>query len=409
MLEQCSCCSIGVYYTLEELKKNSIGLQVSHSYKTGMLDIMQAKIGLIVIFLAVLVLPFKVRAIERNLEIFLFISGVLALTISGFLPLPGEQTGWSWKILTESLTAPLNITNFQGIPIGIVQIVLLVGIIIYVWYRQIELAIVNLVKKFSVSMIVFGLIITLGLISSVISAILAAILLVEIICALPLDRSSKIDITVVACFAIGLGAALTPLGEPLSTIVVAKLSGAPHYAGFDFLFRILGIYIIPAVILLGIIGVILYKRGSAGTGASECHLQRETIRQVVVRSGKVYLFIMALVFLGEGFKPVVLDYVIQIPAEGLYWVNMVSAVLDNATLAAAEIGPALSVQQIKSAIMGLIIAGGMLIPGNIPNIIAAGKLEITSKEWARRGVPLGLVLMVCFFGILFIPQYLGLA
>jgi len=394
---------------MPQVKKNSIGLQVTPSYKLGMLDILQAKIGLIVIFIAVLVLPFKVRAIERNLEIFLFISGAFALTLSGFIPLPGEQTGWSWKILTESLTAPLNITNIFGIPIGIVQIVLLVGIIMYVWYRQIELAIYNLVKKFSVSMIVFGLIITLGLISSVISAILAAILLVEIICALPLDRGSKIDITVVACFAIGLGAALTPLGEPLSTIIVAKLSGAPHYAGFDFLFRILGIYIIPAVILLGIIGVILYKRGSAGTGVSECHIQRETIRQVVVRSGKVYLFIMALVFLGEGFKPVVLDYVIQIPAEGLYWVNMVSAVLDNATLAAAEIGPSLSVQQIKSAVMGLIIAGGMLIPGNIPNIIAAGKLEITSKEWARRGVPLGLVLMVCFFGILFIPQYLGFA
>ncbi len=33
----------------------------------------------------------------------------------------------------------------------------------------------------------------------------------------------------------------------------------------------------------------------------------------------------------------------------------------------------------------------MLIPGNIPNIISAGKLGITSKEWARLGVPpLGL-------------------
>jgi len=374
-----------------------------------MLDILQAKICLGVIFIAVLVLPFKVQAIERNLEIFLFVSGALALTFSGFIPLAGEHTGWSWKILTEALTTPLNITNIYGIPIGIVQIVLLAGIGIYIWYRRIERAIVSLVKKFSVPTIIFGLIIILGLISSVISAILASILLVEIICALPLDRGSKIDITVVACFAIGLGAALTPLGEPLSTIVVAKLSGPPHYAGFDFLIRILGIYIIPAVILLGVIGVVLYKRGTrAVTEVSECHLQRETIRQVVIRAGKVYLFIMALVFLGEGFKPVVLDYVIRIPGEGLYWVNIVSAVLDNATLAAAEIGPVLSVQQIKSAVMGLIIAGGMLIPGNIPNIIAAGKLEITSKEWAKRGVPLGLILMVCFFGILFIPQYLGL-
>jgi len=374
-----------------------------------MLDILQAEICLVIIFIAVLVLPFKVRAVERNLEIFLFVCGVLALTFSGFIPIPGVDTGWSREILTEALTTPLNIASIYGIPIGIVQIVLIAGIVMYVWYRQIELGISTMVKKFSVPSIVFGLIVILGLISSVISAILASILLVEILCALPLERDSKIDITVVACFAIGMGAALTPLGEPLSTIVISKLSGAPYYAGFDFLLQLLGIYIIPAVIVLGIIGVLLFKRAGAGTGFAECHLQRETLRQVVIRAGKVYLFIMALVFLGEGFKPLILDFVIQIPAEILYWVNMVSAVLDNATLAAAEISPVLSVKQIKSALMGLIIAGGMLIPGNIPNIIAAGKMEITSKEWARRGVPLGLVLMVCFFGILFIPQYLGFA
>jgi predicted cation transporter len=127
----------------------------------------------------------------------------------------------------------------------------------------------------------------------------------------------------------------------------------------------------------------------------------------VIRAGKVYLFIMALVFLGAGFAPLILEFIIQIPAEGLYWVNIVSAVLDNATLAAAEIGPQLSLIQIKSALMGLLIAGGMLIPGNIPNIIAAGKMGITSKEWARYGVPLGFVLLVIYFVILFVPMYLG--
>ena len=50
--------------------------------------------------------------------------------------------------------------------------------------------------------------------------------------------------------------------------------------------------------------------------------------------------------------------------------------------------------------MGLLIAGGMLIPGNIPNIIAASKLKISSKEWARLGMPLGLVLMVLYFLVL---------
>ena len=59
--------------------------------------------------------------------------------------------------------------------------------------------------------------------------------------------------------------------------------------------------------------------------------------------------------------------------------------------------------------MALLIAGGMLIPGNIPNIIAAGKMGITSKEWARYGLPLGFVLMVIFFMILFVPTYLGIS
>jgi predicted cation transporter len=128
----------------------------------------------------------------------------------------------------------------------------------------------------------------------------------------------------------------------------------------------------------------------------------------VIRAGKVYLFIMALVFLGEGFKPLILEYIIQIPSEGLFWVNIMSAILDNATLTAAEIGPQLSLIQIKSALLGLLIAGGMLIPGNIPNIIAAGKMGITSKEWARYGVPLGFTLMVIYFTILFVPAYIGM-
>jgi len=42
----------------------------------------------------------------------------------------------------------------------------------------------------------------------------------------------------------------------------------------------------------------------------------------------------------------------------------------------------------------------MLIPGNIPNIIAAHALHITSTEWARLGVPLGLILMVLTAGLL---------
>jgi predicted cation transporter len=298
------------------------------------------------------------------------------------------------------------ITTVAGIPVGIVQMVLIVGLIIYFAHAQILRVIQTIVDRIPLNILIFLLICTLGIVSSIISAILAAIILVEIVCALPLGRPEKIGVTVISCFSIGLGAALTPLGEPLSTIAVSKLSGDPYHADFGFLFNLLGIYVIPGILIMGFLGIIFLQRQGVPTEGLECKLVREKFNEVIIRAGKVYLFIMALVFLGEGFKPLILEYVIKIPSEGLFWANIVSAILDNATLTAAEIGPQLTILQIKSALLGLLIAGGMLIPGNIPNIIAAGKMGITSKEWARYGVPLGFALMLVYFAILFVPAYL---
>ena len=371
-------------------------------------QLMIVNILLVCIFILVLVLPFKIKKIEENLEVFLFLCGIAALSVASFAILHGETFGWTKAIVMEALAAPVMITTVAGIPVGIVQIVLIMGLIIYFAHTQIQVAIQTMVNRVPLFIIVFCLICGLCIVSSIISAILAAIILVEIVCALPLGRQEKIGVTVISCFSIGLGAALTPLGEPLSTIAISKLSGDPYHAGFTFLFDLLGIYIIPGILALGILGVVYLQRQGTSTEGLECKIVRESIRDVVIRAGKVYLFIMALVFLGEGFKPLILEYIIQIPSEGLYWVNIVSAVLDNATLAAAEIGPQLSMIQIKSALMGLLIAGGMLIPGNIPNIIAAGRMEITSKEWARYGLPLGFALMLIFFVILFVPAYLGI-
>ena len=328
-------------------------------------------IGFLVIFLAVLLGPFKIKIIEENLEVFLFLCGIAAMTIAGFVELPGLETGWRMEIIEEAFTSPLNIGKIFGIPIGIFQIVLIVGLIIYKWHEPIHKAIRKMTEALSLKVMAFILIAVLGLFSSVISAILSAIILVEMVNALPLSRKSKIDLTVIACFSIGLGAALTPLGEPLSTIAISKLSGAPYHATFTFLLSMLGKYILPGILVYGV---------------------------------KVYVFIMALVFLGDGFKPIIFEYFAQIPPTILFWVNMVSAILDNATLAAAQIGPSLTELQIKGILMGLLIAGGMLIPGNIPNIISAGKLGITSKEWARLGVPLGLISMTIYFIIIFVMK-----
>lgn len=364
-------------------------------------------LGLVLIFLFVLIAPLVFRKIEENLEIFLFLNGILALTLAGFTQIPGVVTGWNWDIVHEALITPIRITEVFGIPIGIVQIVLFAGLVIYFGSAAIERAVSRLAQKVSRPVLVFSLVVLFGLASSIISAIVATILLIELVCFLPFRREERVKVTVIACLSIGLGAALTPLGEPLSTITVEKLAGPPYYAGFDYLLSTLGYLVLPGIIILGIIGMMEMMKPGIPESQAACMESRETLRNVVIRAAKIYLFIMALVFLGEGFTPLILAYIPHTPAEILYWFNIVSAILDNATLASAEISPALNPLQIKGALMALLAAGVILIPGNIPNIIAAGKLKISSKEWAKIGIPIGLTAMGIYFLIIFVPVYLG--
>src|SRR6516165_915424 len=332
-------------------------------------------VGLTIIFSVVLVGPFLNKWIESNLEIFLFVMGAVSATLS---------SAWTPEVIHEGFIAPINIT----------LAVLAAGALFHFVRRFVDRGIRGVLITVPLPAIVFTGIVILGLVSSIISAIIAALLLVEFITVLPLHRHAEVNLTVIACFAIGLGAALTPLGEPLSTIVVSKLSGPPYHATFYYLFNLLASSVIPAVVILGIIGIFLVVEKPEDTGESlAAEEEKEKLSEVFVRAAKVYIFVMALIFLGAGFKPLMDTCVLKLPSQILFWVNMVSAILDNATLAAAEIGPSLSTAQIKSAILGLLISGGMLIPGNIPNIIAAHALHIKSTEWARLGVPLGLVLM----------------
>lgn len=350
------------------------------------------------IVLLVLVLPLTSRKVEHNLEIFLFVMGVLSITVSqvfstGFII---EATGGS---LPTPLTSPV-ITKELIIkaleePIMITGAVLLFGILFKVFKDKIN-SVFNIIQRHVPMRLLFFLVVViLGLVSSIITAIIAALFLVEIINCLKLDRKSEIGLTIVACFAIGMGAALTPIGEPLSTIVVAKLN-----EDFWYLLRNFGIYIIPSVIAFGIIAAFAFKPVPSSTGLSERD-EGESYKEVVFRALKVYLFVMALTFLGTGLKPLIDRFILGLSTHILYWINMLSAILDNATLAAAEISDLMSLEQITAILIGLLISGGMLIPGNIPNIISASKLKIGSKEWAKLGVPMGLATMLIFFVILF--------
>jgi len=365
--------------------------------------------GLFAIVLLVLLGPFLVKKIEHNLEAFLFVMGVLAVTIAGFeneavLRSIGysaeqiEEVGWNMKLVMEAIMEP--------VVKGIVPAVLVAGLLFHYGRSAAQRMMASILEKVSAKVVIFLVVVILGLASSVITAIIAALLLVEVLNCMPLERSKKINIVIIACFSIGLGAVLTPLGEPLSTIAITKLQGEPYHAGFFFLFNRLAVYIIPGILAMGALSLAFVgKKGSEVCAKVE--EVEETLKDVVMRAVKVYIFVMALLLLGGGMKIVIDKFLLTVPSQILYWVNMISAILDNATLTAAELSPAMEITQIQAVLMGLLISGGMLIPGNIPNIISANKLGITSKEWAHLGVPLGLVLMALYYvWIFYIPFHI---
>ncbi len=340
--------------------------------------------ALFVIALLVLILPFKVKIVEHNLEVFLFIMGAAAVTVT---------SKWSFELIKLAAEEP--------VMKGIVPAVLVAGLIFFYGQKPFQGFMNGLVKKMNLGVIIFVSTFVLGLACSVITAIISSLFLCEIANTLPLDRKNKINYVIIACFAIGLGAVLTPLGEPLSTIAVTKLQGPPYYADFWYLAEQLGVLIVLGVLACSLFSMFFIKKGGTvekmGEGGDE-----GSIREVLVRTIKVYAFVAALFLLGAGMEVIIFKYFTKIPDYVLFWVNMISAILDNATLTAAEISPALTQKQINAALYGLLISGGMLIPGNIPNIISAGKLGITSSEWARLGVPMGLVLNAIYFVIVFV-------
>jgi len=67
-------------------------------------------------------------------------------------------------------------------------------------------------------------------------------------------------------------------------------------------------------------------------------VSQKSFGQLVLRAFKVYILVIALVLLDTGFKPMIDMYISKIPAPIFYWGNITSTILDNATLAAAQLG-----------------------------------------------------------------------
>src|SRR5690606_22316391 len=175
---------------------------------------------------------------------FLFVMGVAAAIVSQVM---------DRELITEALIHPINIT----------LAVLFAGLLFRWFQGPIERGILGLSRAIPYRLFIALFVIIIGLISSVITAIVAAIILATVVSILKMDRQSEVRLVILACFAIGLGAALTPIGEPLSTIVVGKLN-----EDFFYLLRLVGPSVIPSVIIFGILAALMVKsRGESSNNS----------------------------------------------------------------------------------------------------------------------------------------------
>lgn len=330
----------------------------------------------VAILLALLIGPLVLTPIEHNFEAYCFVLGLIAVTVSH---------GWSGALVFHASTEPLMIT----------AAVVVAGLIFKRIRTPLDQAVSGLREGVPRGPLTAAAIAGIAILSSVVTAIVAALLLAEVVRLLRFDSAKCATVTVLGCFAIGMGAALTPIGEPLATLVVNGLN-----LGFGDLFYLLAPFVLPGVAAFALVAGWI-ARGAYQEPASIAVVSiHETLLTVVIQGLKVYVFVAGLVLVSFAFEPLADRYVPALATSALYWINILSAALDNATLVAVEMHH-MAPERARELLLSLLIAGGMLIPGNIPNIVSAGALQIGSLAWARRGVPIGLTVLGIYFAVFY--------
>jgi len=327
-----------------------------------------------IVIVLVLLGPVFIEAIERNVELFFLLVGVLTACIMGQC---------NAALIRAALSEPLPFT----------LAVLVFGATFRLLRDSFDQLLRRTIRVVDPRIFCFCLAVTLGLLAAFITPVVAALVFVEAISLLRYDRWSEIAATVFGCFAIGFGAGLTPLGMPGIAVVLRSL-----HADFWYLARLLGPFVVVGIALAAVPTLFLRFTSNKPLDATA---EKDSWKLVLlIRPGKVYVFIAGLVALSDGLRPLVDAYIRRLPNGLLFWMNTISAVVNNSTLAVVEIGPSLSINQQRSAFLGLLISGGALVSGNIPNIVAASRLGITSREWAKFGLGAGALLMILCFAVL---------
>ena len=317
--------------------------------------------------------PLAVATIEHNIELYCLALGVLATLLGA---------GFTHELILEALHEPVAIS-----------VAVIVAALLFGWLRPgLDRVFERLRHRLSRPVLTASAVFVIASISSVITAIVGALVLVEVVGLLRLAGEKRVRVTVAGCFAIGMGASLTPLGEPLSTLAARALD-----LEFMGLFHLLAPWVFPGVLASSIVAG-LFARGDYDEAPAGAHVS-QTYGAIFFQAGKVFAFIAGLVMISSAYGPIANEYVSKMSNDLLFWANTVSAALDNATLVALEVH-SMTLPRAREAIISLLISGGMLIPGNIPNIVSAGALRIGSATWAKVGVPMGLVMLGIYFAVI---------
>ena len=317
--------------------------------------------------------PLAITAIERNIELYCLALGVIA-TLLG--------TGFTRELILEALHEPVAIS-----------IAVIVAALLFGWTRPwLDQVFDRLRARVSRPVLTAASVFAIASISSVITAIVGALVLVEVVGLLHLAGDKRTRVIVAGCFAIGMGSALTPLGGPLATLAAHALN--LHFLG---LFELLAPWVFPGLLASSIVAG-AFARGDYDDAPAGPHV-RQTYGAIFLQAGKVFAFIAGLVMISGAYGSITREFVSKISNDLLFWANTVSAALDNATLVALE-ASRMTLPRAREAILSLLVSGGMLIPGNIPNIVSAGALRIGSAAWAKIGVPMGLVMLGIYFAVI---------
>jgi predicted cation transporter len=327
------------------------------------------------VLLALLIGPLALAPLEHNLEPFCFALGLLAVTMAG---------RWDRYLATRVVLDPLPIT----------LVVIAAGIVFGRMRHALDWVFIKLRTRMPRAMLTASAVVVIGLLSAYATALVAALILIEAVALIGLKPRQRIRVVVLGCYAIGMGSALTPLGGPLATLAAAAMN-----LSFGGLFWLLAPWVIPGIAVVGLVSGIV-ARGPYDP-IPELKAAQEGPRDALFQGIKVFAFISGLIMIGAVCGPAASSYLAHLSDNALYWANTSSAALDNSTLVAIEFSR-IDATRARTALISLLISGGMLIPGNVPNIVCAGRLRIGSGEWARTGLPFGALMLALYFGILWL-------